>query len=543
MINIIKNNKGQIFLGLILLILIIYLILIITYFNSSGLNNILSYKENLKNKSYYLAESGLNYAIFKIKENLNWSGTNQEISLNDGTFEVQIITDNVSEKIIQSTGYFPNKNNYKSKTTLKTIITKSPGVSSFKYGAQAGTGGIELNSNAIIFGNVYSSGNINCYSNSYIDGDAFAVGTITPINCSRRQVKTGITPVPLPDFDKNYWIAQAESGGIINGNISYNSGINYLGPKRINGNLTLNTNASLIVTGPIYVTGRVELNSNSTIKIDDSFDTDGTIILAEDKISINNNALILRTESQTNLSPNEDYNNQWNIYGSSYGWEAINKGVGQPTVPNTTKYISSSQNNQIAEFQIEDLSNATSITQAIVWVYAKNNASNSGDLLGVDLIINNNGYNEQNLSLTTNYQWKSITFNFNNPLNKNSINNLRVRLKEIKSGTQDSVDVAALYIQLKYTKENAGYLLFVSDKSNDLAIELNGNASGGVFYARNGILQVNSNSHPVAITAKKLILNSNAQIWYDEGLPEQSFSSGPGGTWEIKPGSTIIINN
>lgn len=541
--KIIKNNNGQIFLGLILLILIIYLMLVITYFNSSGLNNILSYKENLKEKSFYLAESGLNYAIFKIKDNINWQGTNNEIVLNDGSFEVQVLNDNGSEKIIKSTGYFPNKSNPKSTSILKATITKSPGVSSFRYGAQAGVGGVELNSNAIVFGNVHSGGNINCYSNSYISGDGFAVGTIDPLTCPRGQVKTGVSLIPLPDFDKNYWITQAESGGIINGDVAYNTTGNYLGPKRINGNLILNANASLIITGPIYVTGRVELNSNSKIKIDDSFDTDGTVILAEDKISVNSNALILRTENITNLSPVSDYNNQWQIYGTTYGWQAINKGTRQPNIPDITKYISSFQSNQISEFEIEDLSNATSAAQAIVWVYAKNNDTTSGDSLGVDLIINNNSYGEQTVSLNNNYEWKSIVFNFSSPINKDSINSLRAKLREIKSGAQDGVNVAALYIELKYTKENAGYLLFVSDKTDDLAIELNGNASGGVFYAQNGILQVNSNSHPVAITAKKLILNSNAQIWYDEGLPVQGFTSGPGGTWEIKPGSIVIINN
>ncbi|MGB9609156.1 MAG: hypothetical protein ACPL3E_02150, partial [Minisyncoccia bacterium] len=416
-----------------------------------------------------------------------------------GSFEAQVINNNGSEKTIEATGYFPNKANFKAKKTIRAVITKSPGASSFRYGAQSGLGGVELNSNAIIFGNVYSNGNIVCYSNSYIDGDGFAVGTINPINCPRGQSKTNVSPVDLPYFDTNYWISQAESGGIINGNVSYNSGENYLGPKRINGNLTLNTNSSLIITGPIYVTGTVELNSNTKIKLDDSFDTDGTVILAENKISINNNALILRPESFANLNPINDSNNQWNVIGATYGWQAINKGVGQPTAPDTTKYISSSLNNQTAEFDLEDLNNATSVSKAVVWVYAKNNASSSGDMLGIDLKINNSYLGEQSIALTTAYQWKSVEFNFSSPITKNDINSATVKLREIKSGNQDAVDVSALYVQTKYIKENAGYLMFVSNRQDQLAIELNGNASGGVFYAPNGILQVNSNSHPVAI--------------------------------------------
>lgn len=539
--NFLFKKNGQVFLGLILIILVIYLMLVVTYFNSNGLNTFLVYKENLNQKAFYLAESGINYALFQIKQNLNWQGTGGELNFEDGSFEVKILIDNGAEKVLESSGYFPNKSNFKAKKTIRVVITKSPGVSSFRYGAQSGQGGIELNSNAIIFGNAYSNNNIVCNSNSYISGDGFAVGSITP-NCPRGQTKTGAPYVPLPDFNKDYWISQAESGGVINGSVSYNSGVNYLGPKRINGDLTLNTNSSLIITGPIYVTGSVELNSNTQIKLDDSFDTDGTVILAEGKISVNNNALILRPESIINLNPISDYNNQWNIVGSTYAWQTINKGVGQPTTPDINKYIYSSLNNQVSEFDIEDLDNATSVSKITVWAYAKNNDISSGDLLGIDLIINNSSQGEKTISLGTNYQWKSVDFIFSNPITKNDLNSARVKLREIKSSNQDTVSVAALYLQVKYIKENAGYLMFVSDKQDDLGIELNGNASGGVFYARNGILQVNSNSHPVSITAKKLILNSNAQIWYDEGLPEQGFTSGPGGTWEIKSGSLIILN-
>ncbi|MGB9608968.1 MAG: hypothetical protein ACPL3E_01175, partial [Minisyncoccia bacterium] len=74
--NFIVKKDGQAFLGLIILILVIYLMLVITYFNSNSLNTILSYKENLNEKVFYLAESGINYAIFQIKQNLNWQQTN-----------------------------------------------------------------------------------------------------------------------------------------------------------------------------------------------------------------------------------------------------------------------------------------------------------------------------------------------------------------------------------------------------------------------------------------------------------------------------------
>ncbi len=291
--NILQQKNGQIMVGVVIILLLMSLILSVNYFSLNGLNVFLYYRETELEKVFALAESGINRAIFELNQNTGWTGTTEEILLGEGSYEVSII-DLGNEKIIESTGYIPNKQNYKFKRTLKATATKSPGFSSFRYGAQSGFGGIELNSNAIIFGNVYSNSSILCYSNSYISEDAFAVQTISPSNCARGQSATGSQPIPLPEFNRNYLIQKAESGGIINGNISYNSGINYLGPKRINGNLTLNTNATLIITGPIYATGTVSLNSNSIVKLDDSFDIDGTVILSDNTISVNNNTQILR---------------------------------------------------------------------------------------------------------------------------------------------------------------------------------------------------------------------------------------------------------
>lgn len=541
-IKIIKSKSGQGVLGIILIMIVFSLVLTVVYFNLRGVDLFLIYKEINQEKAFVLAEAGITRALFEIRRDINWSGTINEVFLGDGSYEVKV-TNYGSEKIVDSWGYVPNKSNPKSTKVIRAIFTKSPGISSFNYASQAGFGGVELSSNAIIFGNVYSNSYINCYSNSYIDGDGFAVGSINPSSCPRNQSKSGVSPVPLPEFNRDYWISKAESGGIINNNVSYDSGINYLGPKRINGNLTINTNATLILTGPLYVNGTVEVNSNAVVKLDDSFDIDGTIILADKKISINNNAQIQRPNSFAILRPNGDVLTQWNVVGASNHWSAINDKIEEPLPADTSNYIFSTINGQRDEFTIETISNATSVSEITVWAYARNTSPSSGDSLGINLIIDGNAIGEKIVSLTNNFSWVNARFSFNPPLNKNQLDNLRVRIEEKKVGAQDSVEVAALYLKVKYVKDNAGYILFVSDSpsTSTIAIELNGNAAGGGYYARYGILQVNSNSHPIMITAYKLILNSNAQVWYDEGFPSQSFTSGPGGTWDIKPGSFIII--
>lgn len=91
------------------------------------------------------------------------------------------------------------------------------------------------------------------------------------------------------------------------------------------------------------------------------------------------------------------------------------------------------------------------------------------------------------------------------------------------------------------TSAPKGYVLLASTKESaapeDPAIELNSNAVGGVYYALSGPAQLNSNANLVAITAYKLIMNSNAVLNYDSGLDSAQFSSGPGGGWEISSGT------
>jgi hypothetical protein len=539
--KILNLRNGQVMAGIVLLIFGLSLFLVINYFNSNWISIFSSYKSVNTERVLNIAEAGIQKALFEINKNMNWSGTQGEVMFGDGSFEI-FVYNSGQDKVIESIGYYPNKSNYKIKKRVRATLTKSSGASSFHYASQGGFGGVELNSNAIIYGNVYSNSYIDCDSNSFITGDGFAVSSITPSDCPRGQSVTGTEPIALPDFDRNYWISKAESGGIINGDVSYNSGINYLGPKRINGNLTVNTNATLVVTGPIYVTGNVSFNSNSIAKLDDSFDIDGTVILADGTIYMNNNSQVLRPESWGTIRPDGDYTIQWSASPGGSHWSNIDDLVESPSPADTSDYIFSSAANKIDEFNMQTIDNATSVSQMVVWVYARNTASSSGDSLGVNLIVDGSALSEQVIPLTTSFSWASSTFSFSPPLTKNQLDNIRVRLREVQNGSQDSVQVAGLYAKVKYIKQNAGYLMFVSDKANSLAIELNGNSVGGIYYARFGILQVNSNSHPVAITAYKLILNSNAEVRYDEGLPSQSFVSGPGGGWAIKPGTFIILD-
>ena len=82
-----------------------------------------------------------------------------------------------------------------------------------------------------------------------------------------------------------------------------------------------------------------------------------------------------------------------------------------------------------------------------------------------------------------------------------------------------------------------GYIILATENSGTPAVELNSNSSNSIIYAPNGEVQINSNGKVVEVAAKKLTLNSNATLDYDQGLASATFTSGPGGTFSIIPGT------
>jgi hypothetical protein len=381
------NQKGQILV--IALIFLVFIVLTsLTMFGLVGFfwrnATIGLYKEQALN----LAEAGVDKAIWQLNE-LGESYTGEEnTQLGNGTFTIKINNISFGIKEIVSTGYVPNAQNPQAKKIVKIKAGSGNSTIAFRYAAQIGDLGLWMYSNARINGNAYSNGLIQGYSNSIIDGDAYAVTTISSPDPTVTGTKhPGAPPESIPEFDEQYWKDAAnKNNDPIIGDVTYESGSNTLGPRKIQGNLTLNNNASLTLTGPLWVTGNFSMNSNTDLYIDSAFASFGTVLIVDGKIQLNSNSVVHPTSS----SPK-------------------------------------------------------------------------------------------------------------------------------------------------------GYILLASTATG-LAIELNSNATGGVYYALNGEAQLNSNSHVVALVAKKLTLNSNAVFDYDLGLASASFSTGPGGGWQLSTSTYRLLD-
>lgn len=139
-----------------------------------------STKYNLdKLEASSLADAGIDKAVATFNTAaVNYNGE-PETQLGPGSYEVTVTTVNPSTKLVESTGYIPNKAQAKITKKVSVQVSKGEGVS-FGYGVQTGVGGLLMQQSSTVTGSIYSNGNIDMYSNARVTGDAFVAGGVQP---------------------------------------------------------------------------------------------------------------------------------------------------------------------------------------------------------------------------------------------------------------------------------------------------------------------------------------------------------------------------
>ncbi len=163
----------------------------------------------------------------------------------------------------------------------------------FLYALQAGTSGIVLGTNSLIIGDTYSNQNITSGNNSVAFGNVSAVGTITKLLVFG-QKQTGVTALALPTFDQAFWLAAAQAGTVVNGDLTPADNAE-IGPHYIQGNLNIDNNTDITVSGPVYVTGQITIGNSVTLHIDEALNRMSTMLISDHKITIGNSLLVDKT--------------------------------------------------------------------------------------------------------------------------------------------------------------------------------------------------------------------------------------------------------
>lgn len=272
-----------------------------------------------------IAEAGLQKALFCLKatSDAGCGGTygdthvgQANVPFGNGTFSTTVVVSG-SEKLITSLG-ITAMNRPATVGVILTTDTAPEKDATFDYAIQVGNGGLTMTTGVVVNnGSVYSDSDIDCKGgatvtrnifvskigggiiNCDVSGDVHAdkvkdsevIGDVyykdDPIDITGTSVggtkyPNSLTPleIDLPTLDLAIWRQAAENGGVVSGDYSPSNGES-LGPKKIDGNLTLPNGVDITLTGPLWVTGDVFTDNNSSITLDSRFGIKSTVILAD----------------------------------------------------------------------------------------------------------------------------------------------------------------------------------------------------------------------------------------------------------------------
>lgn len=173
------NQSGQI---LVLVFISLGVVLFTVLFIVSGVR---IYFQNTAysvdaEKATALAEAGVDKAIASLNKTGGSYNGESETVLGNGSYSVTITSQNPGTKVIESTGYVPDKAGARAKRTVKITAANGTGVA-FVYGLQVGEGGLELGNGNLVKGSIYSNGNIISGNGNTITGDAWVAGGPEPL--------------------------------------------------------------------------------------------------------------------------------------------------------------------------------------------------------------------------------------------------------------------------------------------------------------------------------------------------------------------------
>ncbi len=325
-----SDTSGFVVILATLVVLSASLVIILST-SSICFDNIKEIRNNIYSvQAYYAAEAGIEDALLRLIDADMEVSNNYSLGVGTGNATIEIVDDVISgSKIITSSG---DKSNRIRNVATAIIITTSE--VSFHYGVQVGNGGLTMDSNSRVNGNVYSNGPVTGSSNATVYGDVYSASTTGRID-SLRVFKSSPSAsdgnahantianstitngayyqnlidssagsyfsdspdpsagtMPIPEAKIVEWKNTAAAGGEIGSYTLSSNQSGSLGPVKINGNLTVTSNATLTVTGTIWVTGNIDFSTNKKIKLHSSYGSLSDVIVADGKVVIASNSKI-----------------------------------------------------------------------------------------------------------------------------------------------------------------------------------------------------------------------------------------------------------
>lgn len=122
---------------------------------------------------------------------------------------------------------------------------------------------------------------------------------------------------------------------------------------------------------------------------------------------------------------------------------------------------------------------------------------------------------------------------------KVNVNNLSIVQLSSGYGATGGVLISDSVITLQNLSESRGsgqdgsYLMYLSTSLANPAVVIKNNAKADILYTSAGWIEIQNNTKMRELTGYGVHTKNNAVLEYESGLTNSSFSSGPGGGWQV----------
>jgi cytoskeletal protein CcmA (bactofilin family) len=336
------GNKGAVLL-FTLMVMIVLTSMVGTYLAFVRCSTKSAGAQIVDSQVFYLADAGIHYGIYSLKQSSEWTGTALPVSLGEGTFSVSATDLGGGDYRLTSIGIVDGRSR-----TVQQDVTLSGGNipdafinHAVFFGGGDGTIWTTINNGTTITGDIFINGDMDIGKNSYIDGDVRITGQ--DLELGKNVTITGDTvtessfPCDQPSFDTTYYdneISTAASDPDLEGdqNISGEiSGTTYVdGYVFINGDLT--GTGTIVCTGDITIKKNITVGDGITLISGDTFTLNNSITIgsncvlyASEQLTIGNNNIIGSDTTGSALLSDGDIDlGKATIYGLVFGNAQVN---------------------------------------------------------------------------------------------------------------------------------------------------------------------------------------------------------------------------
>jgi len=534
-----------------------------------------------------IAEAGIDTAIYKLNQDSGYSGEN-DTTLDDGVFTISISSIDGNTKRITATGSVPNSENPTAVKEVQATANINATTVSFRYGVQVGEGGVSLNNGSRIMGNLFANGDVS--GSGTITGDATVAASTDSVADQQWTVQNNSTNIgdasARADIAQSFQPAVTSSltklslfikklgnpGDITIKIVTDNSGkpsTTVLASGTIPASLvtasygfidaTLGSSPALSTNHTYWIIAIASVNANNYFIW--GRDSSGGYTVGAAKSSSNWNA---QNPSWSSITGDLDFKTYMGaapsvlsgvtVQGNAWAPSLLNCSVGgtasyqtisgcsvtgtrYPGVPSATPVPL-----PISDAQIADWETVAAAGGTIAGPYSFSGTQTLGPKkINGDLTVSNNA-----TLILSGPIWVNGNISFSNNaslLVASSVGqNGAVLIADAMgaTATKGRVDISNNVVIHGNGNINSFPMIISTNTSSEEAIKLENNASGVILYAPYGGIEISNGTSATQVTARRLELENNASISYTSGLQNASFSNGPGGSWEIVPGTYAI---